>query len=140
MVGESIVFSVVMTLIMIPISALLLWLSAKVLKMDDTSYITALIVAAILGAAGFIFNVISILMPSLAYVLMFVSFIVVSIALALWLIKRRYDLDWKKAVLLWIVWLLLSLVVAFIVGMIVGVILVAIGMSGVAAGSVAGLG
>ena len=116
--------SIIGLAITIPLSALVLMISAKIFKLADTSYKTAIKITAILGAAGFVLEgaVIS-LAPALIEYLGIAQIILINIALAIYLIKRFYSLDIKKTLLMWLVWFLLSLVVIIVVGTIVGIII-----------------
>ena len=82
--------------------------------------------ALILGIVWLIINLISIFVPTIAAVLSWVALIVVGIILAIWLIMKNYKLKLGKAILVWLVWFILSLIVMFIIAMIIGVILAAI--------------
>ncbi|MBI2130112.1 hypothetical protein HYU07_07855 [Candidatus Woesearchaeota archaeon] len=134
--GAQIVISVISTIIMVPISALLLMLSTKIFKLKDTSYGTAFMVALIVGIVGLIFSIIGSVSIALAMIMAIVSFIV-SIILGLWLINAKYKIDWSKTALVWLIWFVLSIIAAFIIGLIVAAIAVAIGISMMAgAGSI----
>jgi hypothetical protein len=117
---------------MIFLGALMLMISTKIFKLSDTSYKSALWVVAILAVAGFILGLIFGFIPFLTGLAgSIIVFILISVLLAMYLIKTKYNLDWAKAALVWLVYLVLSLVVGFIVGLILGVIMVAIGVGAV---------
>lgn len=125
----SFVVSLIATVIMIPLGGLLLMLSAKIFKLTDQTYKSALKVAAIVGVAGIVFNFIGSLSATLVFIMTVLSFVLVSILLALWLIKKTYSLEWGKAILVWLVWFVLSLIATFIIAAVVGVLIVAVGLS-----------
>lgn len=116
-------------LVMIPIDALLLMISTKIFKVKDSSYKTAIKITAILGIASIILIVLGNFVPTIALYLTWISLVLVSIILAIWLIKVTYKLELGKSILVWLVWLVLSLVIAFVVAIVVAMILVTIGIS-----------
>jgi len=130
----TLVFQIILTVVSIPISALLLMLSTKFFKVTDQSYLTALKTAAITGAAGFVLSAIGMQSLGLAIVIGVVNFILVSVLLSLWLVKKFYSLDWKTTALVWLVWFVLGLIAAFLIAMLLAVIMVAIGLSAITAG------
>ena len=105
------------TIIMIFLSSLLLWLTAKYFfKLKDTAYKTALIVAAIVGAVVGLLGSINLYIDST--VLIVIS-LLVEMVLGLFLIKRFYKLEWNKTALVWLVWFVLNIIVTFIMGLII---------------------
>ena len=114
---------IITTIVMVIVSALLLMLSAKIFKLKDQSYMTALKVVLILYVINFVFSLIGILSLPAALIMSILSFIVL-IVLGIYLIKKFYKLDWGKSALLWLVWFILSLIAGFIVGLILAAILV----------------
>ncbi len=134
----GLIVSIVTQLIMIPLNALILMISTKIFKTADSSYKTAIKITAILGIVSIVFVIIGYFLPTIGQIIVWLSLIVVSVVLALWLIKSNYSLDWGKTALVWIVWIVLSLIVAFILGLIIAFILVMIGigaLSAIAAGA-----
>ena len=130
----TLVFQIILTVVSIPISALLLMLSTKFFKVTDQSYLTALKTAAITGAAGLVLSAVGMQSLGLAIVLGVLNFILVSVLLSLWLVKKFYSLDWKTTALVWLVWFVLGLIAAFLIAMLLAVIMVAIGLSAITAG------
>src|SRR3989338_920586 len=130
----TLVFQIILTVVSIPISALLLMLSTKFFKVTDQSYLTALKTGEITGAAGFVLSAIGMQSLGLAIVLGVLNFILVSVLLSLWLVKKFYSLDWKTTALVWLVWFVLGLIAAFLIAMLLAVIMVAIGLSAITAG------
>lgn len=126
------IISIVTAIIMIPLNALVLMISTKIFKIKDSSYMTALKVAAILGVVSIVLTIIGNFLPTIGQIIFWLSMAIVSIILALWLIKSMYSLDWGKTALVWLVWFVLSLVVGFIIGLIIGVIVVMVGLGALA--------
>ena len=120
---DTFVSTIVLDLIIIPISALLLMLSTKIFKLSNTKYLTAIKITAILGVISIIITVIGKYAPTIGLYATFISIILVSILLAMWLIKSSYKLDWGKSILVWLVWFIFELVAAFVIGMIVAAVL-----------------
>ncbi len=114
---------------MIPIGALLLMLAAKLFKLADQGFKTAIKIMFIVGVSSLVLEVISQLVPSLETIPAVASFVLVSIALAVWLIKKYYALDWGKSLLVWLVWIVLSLVAGFLIGLVAAAIIVAVGLA-----------
>jgi len=63
------------------------------------------------------------------------SFVLVSVLLALWLVKSNYKLEWGKTALVWLLWLVFEFVASLLIGVILAAIFVAIGFSAIAAGT-----
>ena len=134
----ALIISIVTTIIMIPLNALLLMISTKIFKIKDTSYMTALKVAVILGVVSIVLSIIGNFLPTIGQIIFWLSMAVVSIILALWLIKSMYSLDWGKTALVWLVWFVLSLIVGFILALIIGVIVVMVGLGALASAAASG--
>ena len=134
----SILFQVVLTIILIPLDALLLMWATKMFKLSDTSYKTAFVVAVIVGGLEFVVSMLGIFVPSVAMALSVLSFIFIGVLLGAWLIKIKYKLEWGKSFLVLLVWIALSIVLALLIGFILGIILVVIGLSAFASGSAGG--
>jgi hypothetical protein len=100
--------AIVFAVIGIAINSLFLWLSAaKIFKLKDRTFKKPFTIALIAGIVGFVLGYIPVIRGWIGWVL--VS------ALIIWLIKDRYKTDWPKAVLVWLVYFVLSLIAAFIV-------------------------
>lgn len=102
-------WGLLMAIVGIVLGAVFLWVSAKLFKLRDQSFMTPLTISAIAGAVGFVLGMIP-------FVNM-VSWVLV-IILALWLIKTRYNIAWGKAILVWLVYFVLSLVAMGIIGIV----------------------
>ena len=127
-----VVMSFITTLVMIPLNALLLMLSMKIFKLKDQSYMASAKITATVGAVSFILSTVSTILNSrLSPVILAVSFIFVTVLLALWLIKTNYKLGWDKTALVWLVWFVFSLVVGFIIAQILETIFLAVGFPAV---------
>lgn len=112
--------SVITSVIMIFLGGLLLWLTAKYFFKVGDKFTTALKVAVIVGAVGFVLNLIG--MYTAPGVIAILGFLV-SIALSLFLVKKYYKLEWGKAALVWLVWFVLNLVADFIIGFAIGLVM-----------------
>ena len=127
--GTMVVTSLISTVIFIFINALLLMASTKIFKLGDTSYKSALWVTAILGAAGFVVGILVGLLPVIAgIVAMLLTWVVIGILLAMYLIKVKYGVDWGKAALVWLVFFVFEIIAVLIIGAILGAIFLAIGL------------
>lgn len=105
----------VLAIVNIVIGGLLLWVAARVMKVNKGWGIPYLI-ALIVGVVGFVLG----LIPFAGGVLAFI----VNIALGLWLIKTKYKLAWGKAVVVWLIWFIASLIVGAIIGLIVAAVFI----------------
>ena len=115
--------SVIGLVISVPLSALILMLSAKIFKLADTSYKTPLIIALILGGVSFVIDIITnTALMNMAGTIGLLQFLLVNVALAIYLIMKKYTIDIKKTLLVWLVWLVLTFVIAIVVGIIIGII------------------
>jgi len=134
--GGTALVSLITTAVFIFINALLLMISTILFKIKDRSYTSALWVTAILGAASFVVSIIALLLPPIAagIISVLLSWIAIGIALALYLIKIKYNLDWGKAALVWLVYTVFAIIAGLIIGAILVAILVAIGLSAAMAG------
>ena len=128
-IGTEILGSFILLVILIPISALMLMISTKIFKIDDSSFKTAILIAAIAGAVSFVIRVLGSLIPvGVGTAIVSVLLIVVVCGVMLYLIKMKYVLDWGKAALVWLIWLVFYLVAALIVSSILAAILLAAGL------------
>jgi len=125
----GVVVSLISTVIFIFVNALLLMASAAIFKLKDKSYKSALWVTGILGGINFVVAIIVGLLPVLAGVISgILTLLVVGILVAMYLIKIKYDLDWGKAALVWLVYTVFALVAGFIIGLILAAIFIAVGL------------
>ena len=136
----GILVSLILTVVLIPLSALLLMLTTMMFKLSDKSYKTAIKITLIIGVVRFVLDLIAKLIENTAVSLTIgvISFIGVSIVLALFLVKNNYNLEWGKAALVWLVWLVLSIILYLIIAFIVGIVLLAVGLGALAAAGGAG--
>lgn len=112
MMGAGIGAGLVMAVVGILLGALFLWISAaKIFKMKDKSFKTPLTIAAIVGVVSYVLGFVPLLNMLGA---------VVAIVLAVWLIKTRYNVDWVKAILVWLVYFVLSIVAGMIIAFLIG--------------------
>ncbi len=92
----------------IALGAVILWLTGRIFKLKNKSFTTPLIISAIAGAVGFVMGFIPVLNMLTALVV---------IVLTVWLIKTRYKVDWLKAILVGLVYFVLSLIMIGIIGL-----------------------
>ena len=127
--GMMVVTSLISTVIFIFINALLLMLAAKIFKLEDTSYKTALGITAILGVVSFVIGLLIGLLPALAGAVGWIlTWVLIGVLLAMYLIKTKYNLEWGKAALVWLVYFVFGIIATIVVGMILGAIFLAIGL------------
>ena len=130
MAMSEIIQSVIITLITIPLSALLLMLTTKIFKLTDQSYKTAIKITAILGAINLILGILASSIKSLSLVLTIAQWVVISILLAMWLIKSSYQLDWGKTLLVWLVWFVFYIILFIIIIFVVATIFIGLLFAG----------
>ncbi|MBD3313698.1 hypothetical protein GF345_04615 [Candidatus Woesearchaeota archaeon] len=125
-----IIISVITLVLMIPLSALGLWISANIFKIRRITYVRALLPALILAFAGFVITI-----PQWFYDDILIALVIgsvgflVSAVLYLVLPKLFFDLEWKKGLLVGLVWFGLMMVIGFVIGMIVGILAFVIGIA-----------
>ena len=119
--GILVASQLIIAVIMVFVGALLLMISAKIFKLKDQSYMTALKIALIIYVINFILGLIGLAALSVAIVMSVLSFLVL-ILFGMYLIKTFYKIEWGKAALTWLVWFILSLILGFIVAAIIGII------------------
>jgi hypothetical protein len=108
------VLGLVLVLVNIAVGGLLLWLSAKIMKVKS-DWTTPYMIALIVGVVGYVLGFIP-----MGGILAFV----VSIPLGIWLVKTKYKLEWGKAILVWLIWFVLGLIVGMIIAAIVAAVFV----------------
>jgi len=123
-----VVASLVTTVIVIFLSALLLWAVAKYIFKVSDQYKVALIIATIVGVVNGLLGLIGMASLALMGVIGVINF-VVSIVLSLYLVRTYYKLNWVKAAQVWIVWFILWLILGVILGFILMPIYLAIGLN-----------
>ena len=121
-----IIIALIGFILTVPLSALALWLSTKIFKVQVT-YVKALVPALIATGVGSLFGIISIVLDvSLAYgiigVVMTGLSILVSIALYLVLPTLILKIEWKQGLLVGLVWMVFAFVAGMIISVIIGLI------------------
>ena len=119
------------TLISILISSVFLWLASKFFK-TKKGFGTAFFVSLIVGIAGFALDFFLSILPLinlLGFLNSITTFIVMAI-LGILMIKSKYELDAGKAFLMWLVWMLMSLIVIGIIAGIFAVLLAGVAVLG----------
>ena len=109
---NNIIFLIVITIIMIPLNALLLMLTTKMFKLAEQGYKKAFLITLATGFIGLVFSIYIGEVANIRLPMAVSSWVLVGILLSAGLIKKNYELDWDKALLVWLVYFLLSLVVA----------------------------
>jgi len=139
--------NLVSVIIFIPVNALILWVVLKLFKLKANKYLTALKVAAIAAIILFIAGEIvglafgPVLAPTaglaalagLGVLLLLIS-LAITVAVNTFLVKKFYNQETKKAVLIGVVWMAANWIVAMIVGVVIVAVVMAIaiglGLSG----------
>ncbi len=124
------ILSTIIALVTIPLSALVLMWAAKIFKVQNNNYITALKITGIIGIIGIFLDLImSSLFTSITTVLAIIETLFLNIILAIVLIKKFYEIETKQTLLVWLVWFILSFILIVIIGTIVGIIVMALGFT-----------
>ncbi len=89
-----------------------LWLTSLIFRLKDTSFKTAFNVMIIVGPIAALSQLFILFSGPIFFYKVPIPVLLVASLLALWLIKRRYFLEWKKTVLLWLVWIVFSLILS----------------------------
>lgn len=127
LVTSVLILLIITTIIVIPLSALLLWLTTKIFRLKDQRYKTAFLIILIILLVNLVFSLIRSLFQG--YVLLnFISgiilWILISFLFAWWLIKTKYKLDWGKSFLVWLVWIIFNFILMTIASIILSIILI----------------
>lgn len=112
----------VMLIVSIVVGAFFLWLSAKLFKLRDKSFVTPLTIVAIVQVVSFVIGLIPV-----------VNVIgwLVAIVLEVWLIMSKYSLGLGKSILVWLVAFVLTLVVMGVIALLfLGSMMAGFGMMG----------
>ena len=113
--------SIITTIIMVIVGILLLILSAKIFKLKNQSFKTALKIVLIIYVINIVFGLIGLFSFGFAILMLILSFLILVI-LGIYLVKKYYNLDWGKSILVWLVWFILLLIAGFIMRVIVTLI------------------
>jgi len=100
--GMSAGIGLIVRIISIALGAAFLWVTARIFKLSDRSFVTPLIVTTIAGIVGYVFGFILSVKWVLVLLVMF---------LKTWLIQNRYRTGWGIAFLVWLVYTVLFAVV-----------------------------
>lgn len=125
----NVIIPIIILVITIPLGALMLFLSGKIFK-EEISYSKAIIATLIIVFVDFVLKLIGPLSgnPVIIGIMGIIGFLV-SLALYLILPKAIFNLEWKKGLLIGLVWFLFMLVVAFFLAIVVFYIAITIGFS-----------
>ncbi len=125
--GIETLMMLILFIIFIPVSALILMLSATLFKLEDTSFKTAIQVALLIGVTNLLAswittNTVSTLVSNI------ISYFI-TIVVGILVIKQIYGLELKKTLLVWLVWFILNgiamVVISIVLGLIFGLAIVA---------------
>lgn len=123
----SFVTSLILTIILTPLNALILKLTTKWFKLENTSYGTAFKIIFILAILGLFMTTIISFIPSLS-IIIYVIFSIISIILALWLIKNNYNIEIGKSISLLIVAGIISVVISMVLITVLTILISIIGL------------
>jgi len=134
-------------LIVMPINALILWVVLKLFKIMENRYVTALKVAAIAGVVMFVIGqILALLLQGVltsgagvgarigAGVLTFLITLIAAVVVYTILIKKFFNQETKKALLITVVFWVLSFAIGLVVAILIGIIAVLVLGPGVIAG------
>lgn len=117
--------SLILTIILTPLNALILKLITKWFKLENTDYSTSFKITFILAILGLVMVALISFVQSFATVI-YMVFSIISIILALWLIKNNYDIETGKTILILIIWgiisIIINLILIIVITMLVGII------------------
>lgn len=126
----KIIISVLTMVLVFPLSALGLWISGRIFKVKGITFVKALLPAAIMVLVGFVLSIPQWFAQGMAVLLTMSGLgFLVGVALYLTLPKLFFGLEWKKSMLIGLVWLAIMLIIGLIVGIVVGILSVVIGLS-----------
>ncbi len=130
MLGTGLGFfaGLIFAIIGIVVSSILLFITAKIFKLKgsfSTAFMIALIVGIVSYAASFILGFLPIVGGFLAPLIS----LVLSVYLGITQIKSKYHLDTGKAVLVWLVWFVMSFVLMAVISFIVAALFVGAGLA-----------
>lgn len=126
----NLIGSLIVTILVIPLSAFFLKITAKMFKLSDRSYGTAFKVSLIVLLVSFIYTTISNTIgysTTLTWIMGLLFLIIVAI-FNVWVIKKNYNLEWGKSSWVLLVWGIITIVVAFILAIIFSILALLIGI------------
>lgn len=96
-------------------SAAVLFIVTKLLKLGDQTFVTAMKTTGVIAVAGILFNLLANALPEASRKIMgYLSFILISVSLAIYMIKTNYKLEFRKALLVWAIWIVLAIIIAIL--------------------------
>lgn len=122
----GLILSLIITLILIPISALILKLTAKIFQLENTNYRTALKITFILAILWLVADTLMFYIPSLTIIIYLIS-ATISIMWGLRLIKSNYNIETGKATWILAVWSIFSFIIG---GLVIFLLTIMIGIIG----------
>jgi len=98
-------YSFLYIIILVPLSALLLWLTTLIFKVKKAQYWKALIISLIVHGSNFlILYILNLFSKTAAAIFSIISLLLISFLLAWYSIIKVYKLDLGTATLVWLVW------------------------------------
>ena len=119
---------IVFTLISVLVSAVLLWITAKLFKLKGgfvAAFIVALVVGVVNWTVGFVFGFLPVIGVWVGGIVSFVANILVGILM----IKNQYKVETAKGVLVWLVWFVMSFLLIGILAGLFALILAGVGIA-----------
>ncbi|MFH1439977.1 MAG: hypothetical protein ABIG89_05390 [Candidatus Woesearchaeota archaeon] len=113
----ALVTTIVSSVIMLFLGAYLLTWAVKIMKGADTSWKTAFNVNLIVVAIGFVLS----LLGAFGIAIPLSGFL--GLIVGIWLVKTKYNYDWKTGILTWLVWAVLSIIVGILLTIVLGLLL-----------------
>ncbi len=101
---------IIMAIVGLFVGAFFLWLSAKIFSLKDASFKTPLMISLIVSVVGYVLGLITAISSWIT--------LIIVIVLAVYLVKSNYRIGWGKAILVWIVYYVLMLIVMAIISVI----------------------
>lgn len=124
----GIIGGLVFAIVGIVISSLLLWVTTKLLAkpfgVKDTGFKTAFIVALIIGVVNYVIGLVLGFVPVIGAFVAGAAGLIVGILLGYYLIKRNYSLNTGHAIVVLIVWFVMSWIATAILGAIFAAIFI----------------
>ncbi len=124
----GLVSGLIFTVIGIIVSSILLWITAKIFQLKG-SFGIAFMIALLVGIVSFLAQWLIGFIPFVGAFLGPLVSLVLSIFLGITQIKSKYHVETGKAVLVWLVWFIMSVVLMGIIAFVLGAIFVGAGLA-----------
>ncbi|MDP7244847.1 MAG: hypothetical protein QF568_05875 [Flavobacteriales bacterium] len=125
----QLIFTIIVAIIQLTLSALLLMVLSVLFKFKDTTYKTAFKIMLWIILGLHLFSVLFLFITNLKIlnILPLIFVILFEIILAIILMKIYYNENLKRTLLIWLVWFVAWLIVRLILSLIISVITIALG-------------